>query len=191
MQSRRLLVRHTVRGSVHMREAQRKDQRAMRRAVVTMLRCALAALVLLPACGGAPPSAADESSPDMVEPEQPAIAETEPVDEGCAMAFAPAPGLRDIVALAAQRWSRATGCNIDLSESGISVVTTPELVTEDGEAARGGTLMVDGECASIAIVASAWTHRTIAHEMGHCLGAAGHSETGLMATGSNETVIDA
>jgi hypothetical protein len=37
-----------------------------------MLRSALAALVLLPACGGAPPSAADESSPDIVEPERPA-----------------------------------------------------------------------------------------------------------------------
>jgi hypothetical protein len=148
------------------------------------------------ACGQAP-SDVDSQTPDQVQdaPELSVLSEPEPeepLDAGCDVAFAPAPELADLVALAAQRWSRATGCAIEISDGGIPFVGADGLTTDDGAEARGGTLIRGGECVSITIVLEgAWAHRTIAHEMGHCLGAGGHSTTGIMATQSNETVIDA
>jgi hypothetical protein len=141
----------------------------------TVLRSLLAALVLLPACGGAPPSAADESFPDMVEPERPAT-----------LFLSPDPQLESVTRDWASKWSAETGLDVVVAPGGVPMHAL-ERVTNGGKEVCGTTTITDGIPVLIEIDMTppencvGWGYM-VGHEIGHALaGDPGHDEDGLMA----------
>jgi len=102
--------------------------------------------------------------------------------------FSPDPDLVSAVAVAAERWSAATGCEIALASDGVPVSLLDAIPTLAAEFANGYTTLLvteDGDfagCSHIYVARTAQNvARTVLHEMAHCLGAMTHSDSGLMA----------
>lgn len=111
----------------------------------------------------------------------------EPEPAPCGMAFDPAPELRGATEKAAERWSAATGCDVRVEAGGVPVVVARGLTTSGGKRVAGAWRHTAAEpdiCRRIDIDDQLGGPITVAHELGHCLGARGHSETGLMAEGA-------
>jgi hypothetical protein len=146
-----------------------------------MIRVLLVAA--LAACGGAA-----ESEPDLLA-SVPYVLHDEP---RCGLVLSPRPALADATQSAAERWSAATGCDVRVSPGGVPVIHVTGLVTTSGKRAAGAwrSYVGDDVCKRIDIDDELGGPRTVAHEVGHCLGAHGHAESGLMAEGAGNGVID-
>lgn len=114
-----------------------------------------------------------------------ASVEVEASPDDCARVFsATDASVAPLVEAAALRWSLALGCSITVAEGGMPVVRVPELRTPSGELANGRARVfsVDGafdHCEGLILSeTSDDPARTVAHEMGHCLGAREHTATG-------------
>lgn len=148
-----------------------------------MIRALIPALGLVAACGGAA-----ESEPDLLAT-LPYVLHDEP---RCALVLTPQPALADATQLAAERWSAATGCDVRVGAGGVPVVHVTGLTTTRGKRAAGAWRHTgDNVCKRIDIDDELGGPRTVAHEVGHCLGAHGHASSGLTAEGAGSGVIDA
>lgn len=144
------------------------------------MRALLAWLVatLAAACGTTPPS----------EPEP--LVLTAAYEARCErVVLSPEPELRLATMAAAERWSRATGCNVEVGEGGVPVVAETPILRPDGTEAPGATsddrwlVRVDPRHGK--------RTDTVTHEVGHVLGA-GHAGSGLMSDHEGRgTLIDA
>lgn len=111
--------------------------------------------------------------------------EVEVVDD-CSRVFSPDDELLDETLDAAARWSATTGCDVSVGEGGMPVTLVAELLTSSGEYANGGATVYarDGAfdgCDGLTVAETTDDRaRTVAHEMGHCLGAMGHASDGLL-----------
>lgn len=135
--------------------------------------------LLAQACAGSSPPP-DEEAP----PEQSAYA-------SCVVVLSPGPVLVAPTLAAAERWSAATGCDITLGEGGVPVTLALDIRRPDGSEAPG---MVPADRSRIEVnqrTGEAQRYRTIAHELGHLLGA-GHVEGRGLMSGEREhsDVID-
>lgn len=108
------------------------------------------------------------------------------------MTFNPEPGIADDTLRATERWSAATGCDVRIAPGGLKVVQVDDLTTSSGKVAAGACRHREGErCSRIEIHRTYGGPNTIVHEMGHALGADGHSLTGMMAEGAPSGIDDA
>jgi hypothetical protein len=115
--------------------------------------------------------------------------------EPCGMAFDPGPELLDVTQSAAERWSKAMGCDARVEAGGFAVTQAPRVFnpTQGGEVCAltewdRSTITVATapgiRCEAPALV-------LILHEMGHALRGASpegqpvHSDTGLMRPGAD------
>jgi hypothetical protein len=100
-------------------------------------------------------------------------------EPACAVVLSPAADIAPSVELAAARWSQATGCDVRLGEGGVSVVFDTPILRPDGTEAPGVT-----EPGGLLVRIDPRHRRrdeTVAHELGHVLGA-GHTDSmGLMS----------
>jgi hypothetical protein len=143
----------------------------------------LVLLGLLAACGGNA-----ESEPDLLAT-VPYVLHDEP---RFGLALTPHPALADATQRAAERWSSATGCDVRVAPGGVPVVHVRGLTTTSGKRAAGALRHTGNDvCKRIDIDDELGGPRTVAHEIGHCLGAHGHAESGLMAEGAGSGVIEA
>jgi hypothetical protein len=106
---------------------------------------------------------------------------------GCGMVFSPVPELLEATEVAAARWSSATGCDIRVGEGGIPVTEESDMRDSDGNVVSGKTpLVLDAStrayirCLSVT-VSTDRNDGVLPHEIGHCIGAAGHTTEGLMS----------
>lgn len=101
----------------------------------------------------------------------------------CEVVFSPVAELSAAVAVAAARWSAATGCDIRLGNGGIVARTAPVLThSRTGESLLGGTHWTPIEVVIDADIDGETLQLTVDHEMGHALtGRPAHAGSGLMA----------
>jgi hypothetical protein len=138
--------------------------------IVVMRPIVLVLLLLAQACAGSSSPPRDEEAP-------PGLALT----AACSVVLSPGPVLVDATAAAAERWSEATGCDITLGEGGVPVTLALDVLRPDGSQAPG---MVPADRSRIDInqrTGEAQRYRTIAHELGHLLGADHVASNGLMS----------
>ncbi len=117
----------------------------------------------------------------------------EPEPAPCGMAFDPAPELLAATEAAAARWSAATGCDVRVEAGGVPVIVADDLRTASGKRAAEAWRHTAAEpdvCRRIDVDSELGGPISVAHGLGHCLGARGHAESGLMADGA-PGVIDA
>jgi hypothetical protein len=107
----------------------------------------------------------------------------------CGVALEPDAALADVTDEWAGRWSAATGCDVRVESGGIPVLAVEETSIDDetqcGVTRRathidGSVSVVRVEIDASAPTGCAQLGYTIAHELGHVLGARGHIESGLM-----------
>jgi hypothetical protein len=130
---------------------------------IVLPSCTIGLLLSLPLALACNP---DEVPPLPVVPPERAIYSP----PSCHVAFSPDEGLLPDVELAAERWSAATGCDIDVSDAGVPVTIVASIVRPDGSQAPGWT---SDERDRVEInVRCGTAQRTSAtfHELGHALG---------------------
>lgn len=145
------------------------------------VRTILLALVFPLTCCGSPAQHDEVSAPETAGAPEPAPT--------CGFVFSPVPELRDAAESAAARWSAATGCDVRVGEGGLPVTLLADMRDREGKPVNGRALVYSNaetrqysRCAGLEISsASTNVARTIAHEMGHCLGAVGHTAYGLLS----------
>jgi len=138
-------------------------------------------------CGDADaPSAAD---PDPAPPAAVAPAvdtEQEPEAKPCGAVLNVGPEWVDLVSQQAARWTAAAGCTVTFGPEGAPVSFHANMTDPDGDPVFGKTVIstLDGKferCVSIDVsLESDDLGRTVGHELGHCLGARGHTDDGIM-----------
>lgn len=90
---------------------------------------------------------------------------------------------------AAERWSAATGCDLTLGKGGTPITLALSIQRPDGSEAPGMTPEDRSRIEVNQRTGEAQRYRTIAHELGHLLGA-GHVEgSGLMSGNREHTDI--
>ncbi len=138
-----------------------------------MVTRALAFLaLLLLACGGAPEEQA------AVEAE-PVTGAAEPVVELETVTLSPSAELLDFATDWALRWSAATSRRIVIGEGGHVIVAEDQVVNDAGKRLCGGTRLSTGiKVARIQAATCPGMYETLGHELGHLLGADGHSDVG-------------
>jgi hypothetical protein len=146
-------------------------------------RIALALSLVLVACGPADMPEYDSVTSQSDAPEPPV--------ETCGMVFSPVPELLEATGVAAARWSAATGCDVRVGDGGVPVSEKTDLRDNEGAVIYGKAsviLTADTReyvgCAGIVLSATRG-HSTLVHEMGHCLGAVGHTDGGVIDDHSN------
>lgn len=138
-----------------------------------MVTRALAFLGLLLAChcGGAP----EEHAALEAEP----VVEADPVVELDTVTLSPSAELLDFATDWAERWSAATGRRIVIGEGGHAIVAEDQVVNDAGKRLCGGTRLSTGiKVARIQAATCPGIYETLGHELGHLLGADGHSDVG-------------
>jgi hypothetical protein len=86
------------------------------------------------------------------------------------VAFSPVEALRLDVELAAERWSRATGCNIEVADAGVPVLIVAGIARPDGTQAPGMTTAARDRIEINVRSRPEQRTRTVMHELGHALG---------------------
>lgn len=152
-----------------------------------VLRSASLVLAISVTCCGSPPETqwdASGSTP-LDDAETPAPPPTEP--EGCGMVFSPVAELLEATEIAAARWSTATGCDVRVGEGGLPVTEQTDMRDRDGDPVNGRALVYSdavtreyARCDGL-VLSTTRAERTVAHEMGHCLGAMGHASAGMLS----------
>lgn len=127
------------------------------------------AILLLQIASLAPACTLDEVPPLPVEP---------PPERAiyCSVAFSPDEALRLDVEAAAERWSRATGCNIEVSDAGVPVRIAASIVRPDGTQAPGKTSEARDLIEVNVRLGPGQRRSTVLHELGHALGG-DHTDT--------------
>jgi hypothetical protein len=128
--------------------------------------------LLLPACSTSSPL--DDAPASEAEPEH----ATETVDLPV-IVLSPSAELLDATTDWAARWSAATGREIVVGEGGHTILAQPDVVNDDGKRLCGGTRLSTGiRVASTQAGTCPGMYETLGHEIGHLIGADGHSESG-------------
>lgn len=159
------------------------------------------ALAISLATGCAAGQALDANALDF---EQAQPTEAEPYVLLCGPVLSVPEGLMDLVQPAADRWSKATGCEVTYAPDGALVHTVAELFDRDGKVVWGATSVhtINGNfawCTSVTVsLKSRNLENTFAHELGHCWGArggidgGGHTEDGILKAwhkpGDNDSI---
>jgi len=146
-----------------------------------MTRAAVLLLALLAqACAGSSTPPDEEAPPGLALTAAPA----------CSVVLSPGPVLVEATAAAADRWSAATGCSITLGEGGVPVSLVLDIRRPDGSAAPGMTPADRSRVDINQATGEAQRWRTIAHELGHVLGADHIEGDGIMGHAGHRDVID-
>lgn len=129
--------------------------------MVRSLLCSAVHLILLAAASGCehsdePPLRPDDGSA--------------PGPSTCALSVAPDEALAADVTEAAERWSAATGCTLEVSDAGVPVVLVTSIVRPDGTEAPGMTSATLDRVEINVRVRGASRKRSVLHELGHVLG---------------------
>ena len=159
----------------------------------------LVVLSLAAACAADPGGATDVVQVDDALAPLMSSAAIGAYENDCTRVFSPSPEAYEYVARAAERWARATGCDVRVGEGGIPVVMVDEILDLDGNRAAGVSNVEACNVASIEIARYASRPSRVAlHEMGHALSqpcnvydGTGHADTGIMTPDSAADVIDA
>jgi hypothetical protein len=105
--------------------------------------------------------------------------------------LSPGPVLVDATALAAERWSAATGCAITLGDGGIPIGLVLSIKRPDGSEAPAMTPADRSRIDVNQRTGEAQRYRTIAHEIGHLLGVTDHvASNGVMGGEGHTDIID-
>lgn len=108
------------------------------------------------------------------------------------MAFSPDAALLEDVEAAAERWSVATGCLIEVGDEGVPVRLAASIVRPDGTEAPGATSEARDLVEINVRVGPAQRERTVLHELGHALGGDHVSSDGVLSGSKGwRPVIDA
>lgn len=136
----------------------------------------------------------DEVPPLPVVPPERAIyspAEVTPPAKACRVAFSPDEAIRPEVEAAAERWSTATGCTLEVSDAGFPVVVVASVVRPDGSQSPGMTTPERVEI-NVRILRNGQLDDTLMHELGHALGGNHTESMGVLSRHKGHTdVIDA
>lgn len=108
----------------------------------------------------------------------------------CSVALEPDAAVADVTDEWAGRWSAATGCDVRVESGGIPVRGVEDTLIEDGRTRCGATRRLHRGDETIQILdveidltppegCVGWGY-TLGHELGHVIGARGHTESGLM-----------
>jgi hypothetical protein len=128
-------------------------------------------LLLACHCGGAPEESMAADAERVVEPE--------PVSELEAVTLSPSAELLDFATDWAERWSAATSRRIVIGEGGHVIEAQDEVRNDAGNRLCGGTRLSTGiRVARIQAATCPGMYETLGHELGHLLGADGHSDVG-------------
>jgi hypothetical protein len=159
------------------------------------LRRLLVLLAMVVGCGGSTMDAEADQTTDAPAPSErthPAPVEPAAAEPQCGLVISPTDELSIRTTNAAARWAAATGCDVRVGEGGVPVFTVDALHTSEGKIAAGHASHDEaGACSSIEVWLYYSDAATVPHEIGHCLGAAGHSPSGLMTSGAGPNQIDA
>lgn len=110
----------------------------------------------------------------------------------CRVAFSPDEAIRLDFESAAARWSRATGCELVVSDAGIPVAVVASIVRPDGTQSPGMTTAErDRVELNVRILRNGQLDDTLMHELGHALGG-DHTESMGVLSGhkGHSDVID-
>lgn len=146
----------------------------------------LALFALLFACG-APADAEPEAVP--VEADAPAVeAEPAALDQ---IVLSPTAEMLDAATHWSERWSAATGRVIVIGEGGHAIRAEDDVLSDAGQRLCGGTRLSTGVVvARVQAATCPGMYETLGHELGHLLGADGHSDGGdVMAVSSDPQPI--
>lgn len=146
-------------------------------------------LLLASGCGGGAGVVPPPSDDGARTPPERAIYDAEPV---CEVVLSPLGVLTEPTRLAAERWSAATGCDVRLGEGGAVIELALRVQRPDGSDAPGVTSPERDHVLISSRVGEAQRFRTVAHEVGHVLGADHTASNGIQGEAAGRTdIIDA
>lgn len=132
------------------------------------------------------PAGCDRASPPQLPP--PAAALSGPA---CSFELTPDDLLLDAVEAAAERWGRATGCDIHVGPAGVPVVFADRIRRPDGKTEAAGMTTEARDRVLIHVRGTDWPG-TVLHELGHVLGGEHVASDGILSGEAGHTdVIDA
>lgn len=132
---------------------------------IVLPSCAVGLLLSLPLALACNPDGEVPPLPPVVSPERAIYSPPE-----CRVAFSPDAALLGDVEAAAERWSAATGCLVEVSDAGVPVRVVASIERPDGSQAPGAT-SPERDLVEINVrVGPAQRKRTVLHELGHGLG---------------------